>query len=133
MSARETQYLGRRPANLFVAALCLVLAACSEPPLQLSEWEPEWRAAVEAVTSLEAHEITIQECEEVLVFLREQRPVLSPAPHEDLDGPMDSWFSRAEDAFFECEFSHEIESERPLFRDLRSYEAAIDEVLARSG
>ncbi len=96
------------PSSAVLSAMMLVLlttlSACMERPMSLEEWEREWTATVERVESAHLEEAGARDCEEALAHLRDRRPELTPAPLDDLQRPVDSWFTLAEGIFFECEF-----------------------------
>lgn len=83
----------------------LLVSSCGSESLTLDEWQTRWQEVVKHVDQTLAGEITHEECEETLGFLREQRPDLTPPPLTDLREPVDSWFETAEDLFFECAFT----------------------------
>ena len=73
-------------------------------------------------------DITPQQCEEMLAYLRVQRTVLTPVPIEDVKRPFDRWFETAEGILFECDMGDEVVEERLL--TLEALEDEIEAVLA---
>ena len=109
-------------------ALALVASSCGEEPLPLGTWEARWGAMVGQVHTAGDGGITQEECEETLALLRTEKPELYPTPLEDLDPPVETWFTEAEAAFFECRFDGSGDLEQ-----LRVIEAEVDTVLSLEG
>ena len=118
----------RAPILALLVALAVVTASCSDEPLPLDAWEARWGEMVEQVHAAGEGGITQDECEETLALLRTERPELYPTPLEDLDPPVETWFTEAEAAFFECRFDGSGD-----LGQLRVIEAEVDAVLSLEG
>lgn len=117
-----------------LSALAIVsgITACAEPRLSLNVWEEVWQQTVDRVAQMENGEIPEDECTQVLAYLREQRPHLSPLPAEGLEKPVNSWFELAQAAFFECPPDGErVKGWTDAFEQLRVIEAEVAAVLDR--
>lgn len=132
-SRDQTSVLMRLHILVGMAAISLILVSCGEEVLPLAEWRPLWQDTVEQVQDMSDEPISQQECNQTLGFLRERRPELSPPPLGDLSGPLDSWFTLAEDAFFECRFGEPGSEGRSAFQTLEVFEAEVETVLALEG
>lgn len=83
----------------------MVLAGCrGTPPPDPAAWVSTWeeaQALVPAQSSLSTPP-SAQECEQVLVDLREIRSRLLPGPDELVGTEAAAWLAQAEHMFFEC-------------------------------
>lgn len=112
-------------------AAVVTLTACGQQPTPLSEWEVTWRNTLSTVEEASTPEITQQECEDILAYLRVQRTVVSPVPLEDLETPVDDWFAEAEAIFFECDLADD--ATQGSLETLRALEAEVETVLELEG
>ncbi len=116
------------------AALILIaslLTGCDDQPLPLDDWEDAWRETASNVEQRADPSITVEECEDVLAYLREQRSVLAPVPLEDLETPIDSWFAETESIFFDCDLASA--TARESLASARALEGEVDVVLSLEG
>lgn len=109
----------------------LILTGCDDQPLPLDEWEGAWRDTVSHVEDSADPSITVEECEDVLAYLREQRGTLAPVPLEDLETPVDSWFAETESIFFDCNLASA--AARESLASARALEGEVDVVLTLEG
>lgn len=107
------------------------VTACDTQPLPLDEWERSWRETVEFVQASAGPGITVEECEDVLAYLREQRDALGPTPLPDLEAPVDSWFAVTESVFFDCQLAGAGAQES--LETARALEGEVDVVLSLEG
>jgi hypothetical protein len=87
----------------FVAILALT--SCGEQAPPVDEWEVTWNNTVSTVEEASITDATQEDCDDILAYLRVQRTVVSPVPLEDLETPVDAWFSEAESIFFDCDLA----------------------------
>lgn len=115
-----------------LALISLVLVtSCGEQPRPLGEWEIAWFDTTETVSQSAVPGTSVNECEEVLAYLRDQRLLLTPVPIDDLEEPVDSYFSETESLFFDCEFEgpraeHSLET-------IEALQAEVETVLRLEG
>lgn len=93
----------RRMCGAAVGIVVLLIASCADQPLAVSEWHDRWQQVVDHVDDTLITELTQNECEETLGYIREERTGLTPPPLADLEAPVRAWFDQAEDIFFVCE------------------------------
>lgn len=72
-------------------------------------------------------DLTPEQCQELLGYLRVQRTVMTPVPLEDLQTPVDTWFNEAEGIFFECDLDSDGAQDSLL--TLEAVEGEVDIVL----
>ena len=107
--------------------VALTVTACgdgAEPP---SEWETIWRNTVATVAAATDGDPTPEQCQDLLGYLRVQRTVMTPVPLEDLETPVDTWFTEAESVFFDCDLDSDSAEESLL--TLEAVEGEVDIVL----
>jgi hypothetical protein len=83
--------------------VALLVTACGDATEPVEEWEAIWNSTASAVAQASITEPDLDECQDLLGYLRVQRAVLAPVPLDDLEEPIDSWFTEAEGVFFECD------------------------------
>jgi hypothetical protein len=91
--------------------LGLVVTACGDGTEAASEWEAIWRNTTSTVADAITSDLTVEQCQDMLGYLRVQKTVLSPVPLDDLEAPVDRWFGEAEGIFFECDLDGEAARE----------------------
>jgi hypothetical protein len=85
--------------------LALVVTGCGDATEPLDEWEAVWSSTISTVAQASTSDISTDQCQDLLGYLRVQRLNLAPVPLDDLEEPIDSWFTEAERIFFECDLS----------------------------
>lgn len=109
----------------------LFVTSCGGQPPPVSEWEVTWRNTVSTVQEASNPDTTQPECDDILAYLRVQRTVVSPVPLEDLETPVDAWFSEAESVFFECDLGGNAAA--GSLETLRALESEVEAVLEVEG
>jgi hypothetical protein len=114
---------------VFVFALGVALAAtaCGDETDPSDGWEPIWRNTIATARQASTPDLASEQCQNLLGYLRVQRTVLTPVPLEDLEEPVDRWFTEAEGVFFECELGGDAAQDSLL--TLEAIEAEVDAVL----
>jgi hypothetical protein len=114
---------------VLVIALGIALAAtaCGDETDPIDEWEPIWRNTIATARQANTPDLASEQCQDLLGYLRVQRTVLTPVPLEDLEQPVDRWFTEAEGIFFECELSGDATQDSLV--TLEAIEAEVDAVL----
>ncbi len=93
------------PAVVIGLVLALVVTGCGDKTEPVDEWEAIWSSTVATVAQASTSDLASDQCQDLLGYLRVQRLVLAPVPLDDLEQPIDSWFTEAEGIFFECDLS----------------------------
>lgn len=104
------------------------MTSCGDRPEPVDEWEVLWLSTVARVSEASTPDITRQQCEDMVAYLREQRTVVTPVPLEDLRTPVDGWFSEAEGIFFDCDLADSRVEESLV--TLEALEGEVESVLA---
>jgi len=114
---------------VFAIALlvALTITACGNGDEPASEWETVWRNTVATVAGATDGDLTPEQCQDLLGYLRVQRTVTTPVPLEDLETPVDTWFTEAESIFFECDLDSDSAQESLV--TLETLEGEVDTVL----
>jgi hypothetical protein len=117
----------RRRITAILLFATLSATACGGSRPTVTGWEVTWANTVAIVEEAVASDIAQQECDDILAYLRVQRTTLSPVPLDDLETPVDSWFSVAESVFFECDVTSDGAQES--LETLQAVEAEVQAVL----
>ena len=105
----------------------MVATSCGNGSGPVDEWETIWRNTVSTVTEATTSDVTPDQCEDVLGYLRVQRTVLTPVPIDDLETPIDRWFSEAESVFFDCDLDGDAAQESLL--SLEALQGEVESVI----
>lgn len=95
------------PFGLVTLTIAIAVIACGNETEPVDEWETIWDNTVAIVNEATAADPTSEQCQDLLGYLRVQRTILTPVPLDDLEIPVDTWFTEAEAMFFECDFDRE--------------------------
>lgn len=134
MTKTSFDSLRRSPGRSLLAALSIagvVVVSCGGQPAPVGEWEVTWRNTVAAVAEVSTPDITREQCQDLLAYLRVQKTVLGPVPLDGLETPVDRWLLEAESIFFECDLGGE-DAEQSL-TTLQSLQAEVETVLEIEG
>ena len=107
--------------------VAVVVTACGDATEPVDEWEAVWSSTVSTVAQASTSDPGTEECQDVLGYLRVQRVALAPVPLDDLEEPVDSWFTEAEGIFFACDLSGEAAQSSLI--TLEALEGEVDVVL----
>lgn len=123
----------RASTLLLAGVLLLALVGCRGPVRPdavawVTTWE-EAQALVPAQSSLSTPP-SAQECEQVLISLREIRSRLLPGPDELVGSEAAAWLARAEHMFFECFRPGHTDSVEVEYARLARLRTQVDEALA---
>lgn len=121
----------RRLLYRLSAITVIFLTSCGSQPPPVGEWEVTWSNTVSTVEEASTPDADQQQCDDILAYLRVQRTVVSPVPLEDLETPVDTWFSEAESIFFECDL--DSDSAADSLESLRALESEVQAVLELEG
>jgi hypothetical protein len=124
----------RRAARwLSVVVAAVILAACGgEEAPSLEDWKQEWLAFRDLVPTQQelGPSPTQEQCDEILVAIRQRAPELVPAPDPTLEGAVKDWIVIAENMFFECPpVAPPIGSFEEGYQELERFEAQVAIVL----
>lgn len=109
----------------------LSLTSCGDEAPPVNEWQVTWNNTVSTVEEASTPDATQEDCDEILAYLRVQRTVVSPVPLEDLETPVDAWFSEAESIFFDCDLAGDAAAQS--LETLQALQGEVETVLEIEG
>ncbi|HEU4319160.1 MAG TPA: hypothetical protein VFS66_03680 [Acidimicrobiia bacterium] len=112
---------------MLAVTVTVTATACGDGNEPVGEWERSWGDIVATVAGATDGDLTPEQCQDLLGYLRVQRTVVTPVPLEDLETPVDTWFNEAESIFFDCDFDSDRSRETLL--TLEAVEGEVDIVL----